>query len=65
MPTQISPVIVKWNVEQDGGDQVVDLQLRYSGTEDLSDKFVADELLDIEIPSHAPPPAPKPHGPKK
>lgn len=58
MPTTISPVIEKWEVDEDGDDQIVTLRLRYSGTEDLSDKFTVDDELNIEIPSHAPPPKP-------
>jgi hypothetical protein len=41
------------------GDQIVNLELRYTGTEDLDGAIVQDEELSIEIPSHAPPPAPK------
>lgn len=59
MPTTISPVIEVASVDvKENGDQIVTLQLRYSGQEDLSDKFTVDDELNIEIPSHAPPPQP-------
>lgn len=59
MPTTISPVIESVSVDlKENGDQIVTLQLKYTGTEDLSDKFTQDDELNIEIPSHAPPPTP-------
>lgn len=59
MPTTISPVIEEVSVGvKEGGDQIITLQLRYTGPEDLSDKFTINDELNIEIPSHAPPPTP-------
>lgn len=57
MPTTISPVIEEVSVGlKENGDQIVTLQLKYTGEEDLSNKFTVSDELNIEIPSHAPPP---------
>lgn len=40
--------------------QVVTLQLRYEGEENLSEQIIQNEELTIEIPSKAPPPEGKP-----
>lgn len=59
MPTTISPVIEAASVDvKENGDQIVTLQLRYTGQQDLSQQFTVDDELNIEIPSHAPPPTP-------
>lgn len=41
--------------KQEGGDQVLTLVLRYSGTLDLSQKIIQGQTLSVELPSHAPP----------
>lgn len=58
MPTKISPLIESVNFTEDGADKIITIVLRYEGAaeQDLSEQFVVDEQLDIEIPSHAPPP---------
>lgn len=59
MPNIISPVIESVSVDlKENGDQIVTLELKYTGEEDLSDKFTVSDELSIEIPSHAPPPTP-------
>jgi hypothetical protein len=63
MPTKIELVIEDVDIAVDPNsptdEQIVTLTLRYSGSQNLAGQIVQGELLDIEVPSHAPPPLQK------
>lgn len=66
MPQTISPVVTSVNIQEDTNIPVpngkhayrITLELLYIGTVDPTNQINQDEELNIEIPSHAPPPTP-------
>lgn len=57
--TKIVSVSLSNGEDSTGEYQLITMETKYYGGTNLTGKFDVDELLDIEIPSHAPPPAPK------
>lgn len=57
--TKIVSVTLSGGEDSEGEYQLITMETKYYGATNLSGKFTNGHLLDIEIPSHAPPPAPK------
>lgn len=60
MGNKITTLVEGVSVDSPGSAQVITLQLRYEGEENISEQIIENEELTIEIPSKAPPPEGKP-----
>lgn len=62
MGNKITALVQTVSVDEPGpvGEQIISLQLKYVGEENISQQIIQDEELTIEIPSKAPPPEGKP-----
>lgn len=61
MPTPIETEVLDVSVEFDPPNsdiQIITLKLKYTGQQEVEGQIEAGKLLDIELPSHAPPPTP-------